>query len=268
MGVLLALRRLGDPEIARFLNDPDPRLVLEAARAINDVPIAAAMPALAALPITSSTPLPLLRRVLNANFRLGRAEHAAALAEAAGRPDFPAPRASWPWRCWPSGPDRRAATRSWGSGGRSRRGRAEPAAEALRPRLAAILSAAPATVRTAAVIAAAALGIKEAGPHLAALAADRDQSDRTRAEALKALDQLNDPGRVDAARRAADLARARGPAPRRSGCSPRPIPPRRSRRFRTGSSTARRPSGKGRSPSWPPCPATRPAQSCSAGSTS
>ena len=45
MGVLLALRRLGDPEIARFLNDPDPRLVLEAARAINDVPIAAAMPA-------------------------------------------------------------------------------------------------------------------------------------------------------------------------------------------------------------------------------
>ena len=40
MGVLLALRRLGDPEIARFLNDPDPRLVLEAARAINDVPIA------------------------------------------------------------------------------------------------------------------------------------------------------------------------------------------------------------------------------------
>ena len=49
MGVLLALRRLGDPEIARFLDDPDPRLVLEAARAIHDVPIAAAMPRLAAL---------------------------------------------------------------------------------------------------------------------------------------------------------------------------------------------------------------------------
>ena len=41
MGVLLALRRLGDPEIARFLGDSDPRLLLEAARAIHDVPIAA-----------------------------------------------------------------------------------------------------------------------------------------------------------------------------------------------------------------------------------
>ena len=44
MGVLLALRRLRDPEIARFLDDPDPRLVLEAARAIHDVPIEPAMP--------------------------------------------------------------------------------------------------------------------------------------------------------------------------------------------------------------------------------
>ncbi len=43
MGVLLALRRLGDPEVARFLKDRDPRLVLEAARAINDVPIAGAL---------------------------------------------------------------------------------------------------------------------------------------------------------------------------------------------------------------------------------
>ena len=32
MGVLLAMRRLGDPEIGRFLKDADPRIVLEAAR--------------------------------------------------------------------------------------------------------------------------------------------------------------------------------------------------------------------------------------------
>ena len=61
------------PTIAGFLNDPDPRLVLEAARAINDVPITAALPGLAAFRLASSAPLPLLRRVLNANFRLGRA---------------------------------------------------------------------------------------------------------------------------------------------------------------------------------------------------
>ncbi len=59
MGVLLAMRRLGDPEIARFLKEADPRLVLEAARAINDVPIDGAMAALADLPMTKDAPLPL-----------------------------------------------------------------------------------------------------------------------------------------------------------------------------------------------------------------
>ena len=43
----------GDPGIARFLKDADPRLVLEAARAINDVPIDGAMPALADVPMKS-----------------------------------------------------------------------------------------------------------------------------------------------------------------------------------------------------------------------
>ena len=39
MAVLLALRRTSDPEVARYLNDADPLLVTEAARAINDAPI-------------------------------------------------------------------------------------------------------------------------------------------------------------------------------------------------------------------------------------
>ena len=46
---LLAARRLADAGISRFLHDPNPRLILEAARAINDVPIPAATPELAAL---------------------------------------------------------------------------------------------------------------------------------------------------------------------------------------------------------------------------
>jgi quinoprotein glucose dehydrogenase len=49
MCILLAMRRLAAPEIGQFLSDPDPLLVLEAARAINDVPITNALPALAAL---------------------------------------------------------------------------------------------------------------------------------------------------------------------------------------------------------------------------
>jgi len=46
---LLAARRHGSAVATAFLADPDPLLVLEAARAINDVPITNAFPALAAL---------------------------------------------------------------------------------------------------------------------------------------------------------------------------------------------------------------------------
>ena len=46
---LLAYRLRADTNVARFLADPDPLLVLEAARAINDVPITNALPTLAAL---------------------------------------------------------------------------------------------------------------------------------------------------------------------------------------------------------------------------
>ncbi|MFI5454132.1 MAG: PVC-type heme-binding CxxCH protein [Isosphaerales bacterium] len=202
MGILLALRRVGDPSIARFLNDPDPRLVLEAARAINDVPIAAALPALAAIPLSSSMSLPLLRRILNANFRLGQAEHAAALVAAAERPDLPdAARvvALGMLAKWAKPPGRDQVVGLWRPiQPRSNR----PAAVALGAKVAALFSSAPPTVRTAAVLATAALEIKGAGVRLAALAGDREQPDRTRAEALKALDVLNDPGRVEAARRA------------------------------------------------------------------
>ncbi|HAB14879.1 MAG TPA: PQQ-dependent sugar dehydrogenase [Verrucomicrobiota bacterium] len=46
---LLAERRRADPNISVFLSDSDPQLVLEAARAVHDVPIYPAMPALASL---------------------------------------------------------------------------------------------------------------------------------------------------------------------------------------------------------------------------
>ena len=74
------------------MSDPDPLIVLEAARAIHDVPIAAAMPRLAALidrPIggSASEQNALMRRVLDANFRLGGAEQAANLARIASSPE-------------------------------------------------------------------------------------------------------------------------------------------------------------------------------------
>ncbi len=95
LGTLRALRRLNDAAIAQFLRDPDPRLVLEAARAINDAGIEPAYPALAALLpsaignrqsaieqslLTSAATEPVLRRALNAHYRLGHATNAQALA--------------------------------------------------------------------------------------------------------------------------------------------------------------------------------------------
>ena len=112
MGVLLAMRRLADPAVANYLNDPEPSLVLEAARAINDVPIAAAIPKLAAVKLTSESSAPLLRRVANANFRLGEAQGARHAGRARGtvrsRHVDSHPGAS---RCWASGPVPRGETR-------------------------------------------------------------------------------------------------------------------------------------------------------------
>lgn len=103
MGAVLAFRQLKEPSIGNFVKDADPLVALEAARAINDVPIEQGLPALAALIGTQGeTPKldakaasvagmlnedyarlvirPMVRRALNANFRLGEAKHAQALA--------------------------------------------------------------------------------------------------------------------------------------------------------------------------------------------
>ena len=121
---LLCFRRLGSTDIAQFFNDSEPRLAVETARAVNDVPINDAMPSLAAMlspehralwrpelrqaewdadtrvgKSTNSTAetgwrhvLPyeqLLLRAINANFRLGQPDNAEALADIASRPDSP-----------------------------------------------------------------------------------------------------------------------------------------------------------------------------------
>ncbi len=106
LSLLLAKRRLGLDEISSFLDAPSPVLVLEAARAINDVPITNALPALAGLleplaldHVTSDSGVTnftrdewrtwVLRRAVNANFRLGNATNADALARFAVRADAP-----------------------------------------------------------------------------------------------------------------------------------------------------------------------------------
>jgi quinoprotein glucose dehydrogenase len=76
-------RRHAELSIARFLLDEDPRLVLEAARAIHDVPMEGALESLARARLDEKSLAiggPFVNRVLNANYRLARADTLASLA--------------------------------------------------------------------------------------------------------------------------------------------------------------------------------------------
>jgi quinoprotein glucose dehydrogenase len=214
LGALLALRHLGDGEVARFLDDRDPLIVLEAARAINDVPIEPGLPRLANLLTKPNLPTPLARRVLNANFRLGTPESARALAEYALRAD--GPRAARVEAIdalgeWGNPPGRDRVVGLW----RPLPARpATAAVEALTPALRTLLGPGPDDIRLAAARATARLGIRDAGPSLLELANDGKAFGSTRAEALKALEANNDPRLAEAVRVAlasdSDTFRAEG----------------------------------------------------------
>jgi len=78
----VVLRRVGDPAIAKLLGDDDLPIALEAARAIHDEPIPAALPDLAMLDLgQASRDDALMRRVIAANVRLGGPARARRLVE-------------------------------------------------------------------------------------------------------------------------------------------------------------------------------------------
>ena len=77
LGVVVALRRLGSPVVTNFLQDPDRAIQREAVRAIHDDDsIPEALPTLAAWLDRGDLPADegVVRRVLNANLRVGTAE--------------------------------------------------------------------------------------------------------------------------------------------------------------------------------------------------
>jgi quinoprotein glucose dehydrogenase len=80
LAALLVMRRAKDAGVARFLNDSQPLLVEEAARAINDELIEGGMPQLAAAIKLPKPTRPVWLRSINANLRLGGEEQAAAVA--------------------------------------------------------------------------------------------------------------------------------------------------------------------------------------------
>ncbi len=199
MGVLLALRRLERPEIARFLHDGEPSIVVEAARAIHDVPINDAMPALAGLINTRPThDDALLRRVVNANYRLGGADRAAALVQFAGNDNAPADRRAealdmlMNW-AQPSARDR--VHNMW----RPIAPRPEAQArQAIAPAIQALLATSADGVRRNAIHVAAHYNLREAGDRLLAIVLEAQGSGDTQAAALDAMARLKHPRLADA----------------------------------------------------------------------
>ncbi|MFO0825661.1 MAG: PVC-type heme-binding CxxCH protein [Gemmataceae bacterium] len=91
MGVVLVQRRLQDARIAKLLDDADPLVRTEAARAVHDLPMDDLLPQLAAqLPKLIAKAIPdsdaLARRSISANYRLGGADNAKAVLAAVSCP--------------------------------------------------------------------------------------------------------------------------------------------------------------------------------------
>jgi len=197
LGITLALRRKKSKEIAKLLSDPEPLIVLEAARAIHDEEIAEAMPQLAAL---ADQPPPsgddgltdaLVRRVMNANFRLGQKEHAERVVKFATDASLSRSlrvEALEELKMWdePSPLDR--VLGAWRPIAEKRD--AGFITDLLRPQLGGIISGSENVQKLGAELAAK-YGIQEVEPVLVAVAEDATKAASSRVAAIRALDRLN-----------------------------------------------------------------------------
>ena len=192
-GILLTLRRDESAEISMFLNDADSSIVTEAARAIYDVPIPAAMPALAAIADRSGLDEPTLRRVINAIPRAGNAADPKALVTLAGRSEVPRTirvEALQILGDWAVGAGRDRVTGLWRPVAKHP---AEAAVAAFARIFDQLVKDASLTVQLAAIRAVGPLPLKTVGPALSRIVLDESSGSTTRTAALKALDRLGDP---------------------------------------------------------------------------
>ncbi|HEX2861021.1 MAG TPA: HEAT repeat domain-containing protein, partial [Lacunisphaera sp.] len=192
---VLALRRLQSPLIVAFLSDRDAAVSRETAIAINDAPIPAAYPALAALAGKGGSSEAVQLRALNALFRLGTPEQAAALAAFAARGGSAALRteALELLALWPAPPARDRIVGVYLPLADKTRP-AGVAAAAFSPLIEKLFGASsPDSVQLAALEAISALGLKDTAAVLAAVVADQAQSGSVRSAALKTLDEFNVP---------------------------------------------------------------------------
>lgn len=189
LAAVLALRAQKAAGLREFLEDIDPSIVTETARAVHDEDVAGAMPKLAALTAKTTLPHPALYRALDANFKLGAQKNASAVAEFAARADAPEALRIFALKLladWAK-PARRdhitGLTQNLGS-------RAESiAVNAFRAKIGGIFAGSAGVQKEAASVAGK-LGIKEVGPFLLTLVSDSKSPLGARLEAIRALDAL------------------------------------------------------------------------------
>ena len=191
---VVALRRQRSGDVATFLNDGNALVQLEAARAIADEHIDSAMPQLARLAKRTDLAKPVMRRALNANYRLANAEVLAAVAADSNQAELARAEALNLLAAWenPSGRDR--ITGLW----RPIAKRDNSAAvAALDGKIDSILRASEGIVRSEAIATASKLKLKSAGPALFAVLKD-EKAGSARAAALRALGEIESAELADA----------------------------------------------------------------------
>lgn len=205
MATVVALRRLESPTLVRFLSDGNELVVLEAVRAIHDLPLENAMHQAAALIDSGWKNDALLRRVLNANFRIGDAENAENLARFATRDDMPEAmrlEALAMLKAWPEPGELDRVLNFY----RPLENRdAQVAKDALAKMLPKLLTT-DEKVRNEAANLAASLGIQEVAPVLVHLAQDRSQDAQTRSDAIAALVRVSGEQALPIAREALEAS--------------------------------------------------------------
>ncbi len=189
MGMVLALRRMECRKLDEFLNDSEPKIVAEAARAIHDQNLMEPMADLAKLTDAKVTDEAVVFRALSANFKLGTPENAERLAKFAadsGRADYLRAAALKLLADWPK-PSKRDHITGMRQDLAERK--ADVAVDALKPVLKNVFVGSP-VVRKEAADCVKKLGLTDAGPLLFATVTDTKQPANLRVDSLFALDEV------------------------------------------------------------------------------
>ena len=183
---IVALRRQNSKAVSKFLNDENNQIQLEAARAIGDEHIKTAMPNLANLYRSTKLTKNVMRRVLNANYRLANAESLAIVAADKNYSVLARSEALNLLAAWknPSGRDRISGL--WRPIAQRDN---SLASAALVNKIEAILLNNQGLVRSEAIAAASKLKLIQAGPALLTILKD-ENAGKARAQALRALGEI------------------------------------------------------------------------------